>query len=157
MKTNVTYIESSKFEATLALAKEMGLKVLDQRGFIKVTGPKGYALYVASTKRVGRVDLSGFTMGQAGFVSPHCGPFGNVKEQVDFSLDEETILANFALALSTMMGLAPKEKEVKAPVEKKVKAPKPEAPELDASSPAPKANRLKKIAKVAEDLEIAQA
>lgn len=142
MKTNVTYIDASKFEA-LILAS--GLPMAVQKGFVKVSGPKGRQVYVASTKRVGRVDISGFEMEGPGYVTPHCGVFGNVKQQLDFSLGEDDILSNFAALLEHMKSLAPVEK---AP--RKEAAPKADAPKgwtsIDTST---KAARKDKIAKKA--------
>lgn len=108
MKTNVTYIDGAAFEK---LILESGMQHVPQKGFVKVCGPKGRNAYVASTKRVGRVDLSGFEMLDTqggilpGFVVPHCGPFGNVKQQLDFSLAEADILNNFKAMLEYMAGL----------------------------------------------------
>jgi hypothetical protein len=134
MKTNVTYIDAAKFETLIAAS---GLPMSGQKGFVKVSGPKGRVVYVASTKRVGRVDISGFEMEGAGYVTPHCGPFGNVKQQLDFSLGEDEILSNFAALLEHMKSLAPVEKAVRAPATPKADEPK---------GWSPKAERAKKIA-----------
>lgn len=125
MKTNVTYVDAAKFETlVLAAAEKHGYAVTTQKGFVKVAGPKGRVLYVASTKRVGRVDISGFEMEGAGYVSPHCGPFGNVKQQLDFSLGEDAILSNMAALLDHMATLAPVEKAIRQPATPKADAPK---------------------------------
>jgi hypothetical protein len=125
MKTNITYVDASKFETIcLAAAEKHGLAITAQKGFVKVGGPKGRAVYVASTKRVGRVDLSGFEMEGEGYVSPHCGPFGNVKQQLDMSLGEEAILANFAALLDHLATLAPVEKAARKAPATKADAPK---------------------------------
>jgi hypothetical protein len=143
MKTNVTYVDASKFETLcLAAAEKHGYAITAQKGFVKVAGPKGRSLYVASTKRVGRVDISGFEMEGAGYVSPHCGPFGNVKQQLDMSLGEEAILTNFQTLLDHMATLAPVAKP-----ERKAPAAKADAPKgwtsIDTSV---KADRKAKIA-----------
>lgn len=125
MKTNITYVDAAKFETLcLAAAEKHGYDVTAQKGFVKVAGPKGRCLYVASTKRVGRVDISGFEMEGAGYVSPHCGPFGNVKQQLDMSLGEEAILENFTALLDHMATLAPVEKAERKPATPKADAPK---------------------------------
>ncbi len=59
MKKGVTYIDAAKFEAVIT---EMGLTPNAQAGFVKVCGAKGRNVYIARTKRVGRVDLSGFSV-----------------------------------------------------------------------------------------------
>lgn len=133
MKTNVTYIDAAKFEALIVAS---GLTMAGQKGFVKVMGPKGRVVYVASTKRVGRVDISGFEMEGPGYVTPHCGPFGNVKQQLDFSLPEDEVLSNFQKLLAHMATLSPVEKAPR-------KAPAPKADEPKGWSK--KAERLTKI------------
>jgi len=148
MKTNVTYIDASKFEA-LILAS--GLPVAAQKGFVKVQGPKGRQVYVASTKRVGRVDISGFEMPEGpGYVTPHCGPFGNVKQQLDFSLGEDEVLANFAALLEHMKALAPVEKAARKAPAAKADAPKGWT-SIDTSVKPASSSRKDKIAKKAAE------
>ena len=123
MRQNVTYIEASKVEAVV---KESGLKTKEQGGFTCVVGSnKAYRVYVARTKKVARVDISGFKSPDGtGCVVPHCGVFGNVKQQLDFSLPEDQVLANLKSLLVYMAALpAPEVKEKKAP---KVSKPKKE-------------------------------
>jgi hypothetical protein len=125
MKTNVTYVDAAKFEALiLAASAKHGFGVVPQKGFIQVAGPRGRRLYVASTKRVGRVDISGFVMEGPGYVKPHCGEFGNVKQQLDFSLAEDAVLLNFEALLDHMATLAPVEKAERKPAAAKADAPK---------------------------------
>lgn len=135
MKTNVTYIDAAKFEAIILASQ---LPYAEQRGFVKVQGPTGRAVYVASTKRVGRVDISGFEVPYG--VEPHCGVFGNVRQQLDFSKTEQEVLLAFEQLLADL--------KAQAPVEKKQR--KPSAPKADAPkgwSLASKADRKAKIAK----------
>lgn len=114
MKTNVTYVDAAKFETIIVAS---GLPYSAQKGFVKVAGPTGRNVYVASTKRVGRVDISGFEVSYG--VSPHCGPFGNVKQQLDFSKPEDEILSDFTQLLADLKAQAPAEKkERKAPAKK---------------------------------------
>lgn len=114
MKTNVTYIDAAKFEAIIIAS---GLPFSAQKGFVKVQGPTGRNVYVASTKRVGRVDISGFEVSYG--VAPHCGPFGNVKQQLDFSKPEDGVLSDFTKLLGDLKAQAPAEKkERKAPAKK---------------------------------------
>jgi hypothetical protein len=120
MKTNVTYVDSAKFEAII---KNSGLPY-NVQSCVKVIGPKGHNVYVCAGKNVtGRVDISGFEMDGPGYVEPHCGRFGNVRQQLDFSLSEDAILENFAALLEHMKTLEPKAKP-----ERKAPAPKKDAP-----------------------------
>ena len=96
MKKNVTYIESAKFAA---IVSELGLPSKPQAGFVKVDLGNGRQVYVAITKRVGRVDLSCFSLEGPGFVQLGGESFGNVRCQVDFSLPEAAILAAFRRCL----------------------------------------------------------
>jgi len=133
---NVLYIDGSKFTATL---EELGIPSTVQSGFIRVEGPKGRRVYVAATKKVGRVDISGFTV-EFGAKVPHCGEFGNVKQQLDLdpSLGEDGIVTNFRALIEHMLTLPAVEKappKPKAPKAVKVEtAPGevPEAPKPDA-------------------------
>jgi len=130
LKTNVLYVESSKF---LTVLTELEVPFTVQSGFIRVEGAKGRRLYVAATKKVGRVDISGFEV-DFGAKIPHCGPFGNVKQQMDLSpeLGEEGILANFKALVQHMLLLPAVVKEVK------IKAPKaPRVSKKAASAPVP--------------------
>ena len=117
MKTNILYVENSKFVTVL---DELNVPFTVQSGFLRVEGPKGRRLYVAATKKVGRVDISGFEV-EFGAKVPHCGVFGKVKQQMDLSpeLTEEGILENFRAIVTHMLQLQPVEK---APA--KPKAPK---------------------------------
>lgn len=121
MKTNVTYVDAAKFETIISQSK-LGLTVSAQKGFIKVAGQRGRAVYVASTKRVGRVDISGFEVAYG--QEPHCGVFGNVRQQMDFSQDEAAILGQFEQLLTDLAAQPAVEKKLRAPSEPKADAPK---------------------------------
>lgn len=144
MKTNVTYIDACHFENIIA---ESGLPATLQKGFVRVDGPKGRRLYVASTKRVGRVDISGFEVSLGG-QAPHCGPFGNVKQQLDMSLPQEEVLENFRWLLVTMASLPAVEKPARKPAAAKADAPKGWTGVKKAPA-APKPDRLARIKKAA--------
>lgn len=124
MKDNVNYIASEEFEQ---LIKASGLPARVQSGFVKVSGAPGRNLYVARCKRVGRVDVSGFEVREQdgshspGFVAPHVGEFGQVKQQIDFSLPKEEVLRNFQRALDLLKTLPARESAL--PKETKSKAP----------------------------------
>jgi hypothetical protein len=141
MKTNVTYVDAAKLEALILSA---GLPMTAQKGFVKVSGAKGRNIYVAATKRVGRVDLSGFTCDWG--VTPHCGEFGNVKQQLNFSQPEEAILADFAKTLELLASLP----EVPAAERKPKSAPKTAAAQ-GWTTVQPKASRKELIEKVAKE------
>jgi hypothetical protein len=123
MKEKITYVDAAHFEA---LIRKHVLGMEAQAGFIKVQGPTGYCIYVARTKRVGRVDLSWGkerTMEGPGFRRLGGEAFGNVHQQLDFSLPEAEILANFEKALVAMKGFPPVERKARA-----AKAGGPKAP-----------------------------
>lgn len=116
-------------EALLSIVKELGLEAVPQAGYIKVAAAKGRAIYIGKTKRVGRVDLSGFEMEgpEAGLVKRLGGEsFGAVKQQLRFDLPEEDILSAFKTVLSHMKTLpeAVKEKKSFLPRAPKGAAPK---------------------------------
>ena len=104
MRKNITYVARERFEA---IASKLGLPCLEQAGFVKVSGAKGRNMYVARTKRVGRVDLSGFVPeGIEGVtVLPEGERFGAVHAQLDFSRTEKEILATYAACLKHMKKL----------------------------------------------------
>lgn len=112
MIKGINYIEVEKLEE---VAKATGLKWEPQAGFIRV-GNKGRALYIAKTKKVGRVDVSGFL--------PKEGPaseglkvltqgerFCRVFAQIDFTRAEEDILHTFKECIEHMKALAPETEE----------------------------------------------
>ena len=109
MKKNVTYVARSEFETILS---HLGMPTKVQSGFIRVEGPKGNRLYVAATKKVGRIDISGFEVGSSG-VTPHCGVFGNVKQQMDMSGTEAEVLERFKVIIGLLLSQPEKVKEVK--------------------------------------------
>lgn len=146
MKTNINYVDACHFETII---KDSGLDYEPQKGFIKVKGKTGRQVYVASTKRVGRVDVSGFTMEGPGFIEPHCGPFGAVKQQLDHSLPQEEILANFTRLLAVLKDLAPAEK-VKRSMAPKKDEPKGWSPETSAK----REDRMALIRKVAAEKNV---
>lgn len=103
-KAGVTYIDATQFEAIL-IAHASALTLVPQAGFIKVQAKNGHRMYIARTKKVGRVDLA-FKIEGPGFFVP-AEKSGAIELGLDFSLPEEDILANFAGALETMESLAP--------------------------------------------------
>jgi len=153
MKTDILYIDGSKFLAVLA---DLAVPHTLQSGFIRVDGPKGRRMYIAATKRVGRIDLSGFEV-DFGAKVPHCGIFGNVRQQLDLDpvIGEEGILSNFRTAVELMLSLEPVVKvkaaaKPKAPKAKKAgtTGPVPAAPAAPETAEA-KAKRMELIKRVA--------
>lgn len=151
MKSGVTYVEQGKF---LAIAQELGLSTKEQKGFVKVwdagKGENAQRLYVAKTKKVGRVDLSGF---EVEFGAQHLGgeKFGGVSQQLDMSLPEEDILTNFRALCEHMKSLpAP------APKERKAREPKAEG-KVQGTAPAhdPMAEKRSLLARKQKAVEIA--
>lgn len=148
MKTNVTYIPTENLIAVL-VAK--GVPHVKQSGFYRVEGPKGRRLYVAATKKCGRIDISGFTV-PFGAVPHFLGKFGRVEQMLDMSLPAEDIMTNFSALVDHMLTLPPEVKEAKpkAPKAKKEKN-EGQAPSAPAESPDAKARRLELIRKVAAE------
>lgn len=105
MKKNVTYVDACHFERLII---ESGLAVKAQAGFVKVSGAKGRNVYVARTKKVGRVDISGFLSNDPCVITlDDDEAFGNVRQQLDFSLTEDSILGAFENILKELAELGP--------------------------------------------------
>jgi enamine deaminase RidA (YjgF/YER057c/UK114 family) len=95
-----------------------------QAGFVQVEAKKGRRVYVAKTKRVGRVDLSGFSVTDAEFgtMAHSAGKFGAVEQELDFRKQEgesdqtaeERILNNFTKILEHMKTLGERVSEKKS-------------------------------------------
>jgi hypothetical protein len=120
-KAGIKYIDAQKFQAILE-QKSLLDRAEPQAGFVKVQSENGHRLYVAKTKRVGRVDLA-FTVEGEGFHAPE-NKNGSIQLQLDMTLDEEAILANFARALDVMKSLPKVERAKKAEAAKGPAAPK---------------------------------
>lgn len=120
-KKQITYIDASKIEALLTGLK-FGYIILPndaplpeghdgkrvarvQAGFIKVPGERGRAIYIAKTKRVGRIDVSGFVSPTKGLVNLGDSKFGAVEQQLNVGLPEEEIMENLENLLDHMLTL----------------------------------------------------
>lgn len=104
MKKGTNYIPQSDLEK---LARELGLTVVEQKGFIKVAADSKHRVYIAKTKLVGRVDLSGFkTSGIPGVVDLGGESFGMVHQQIDFTRPAPETLETFQNVLLAMTALA---------------------------------------------------
>lgn len=148
-KNNVLMVAQSKFTTIL---ETLGVPFITQSGFLKVSGAKGRNMYIANTKTVGRIDLSGFEV-EFGAKLPHCGVFGNVKQQLDLdiALGEEGILQNFTSALEVMLSLPAVEKVSKAKAAKVEAKPEYSTVTAEEIAQAALARRLL-IAKTAEEM-----
>lgn len=143
-------------DQAIALLTEKGLEYTEQSGFLKVIAPGG-RLYIAATKTVRRVDLSGFEVGLGTLTKvPHCGVFGQVKQQLKLGTSDSEALANLTAVIDHLMALpapAPKVKAPKAPKAAKDEkkgwgaVPAAPAPETDDA----KAARIALIKKVAQE------
>lgn len=149
MKKQTTYVDGSKIEEII---QALGLPMHPQSGFIKVAGAKGRNVYVARTKAVGRVDLSGFEMpaGTPGIVDLGGEGFGAVKQQVDFTLTEQEVLGTIARVLEYMASLPAREIARKPGAPKKASAkgwsPAVAKPELTQEQKAERAQALRERA-----------
>lgn len=120
-------------DQALAIVTQFGLEFKAQSGFVKVFGPKGNQVYIANTKTVRRIDISGFECDPSVAQVPHTGPFGNVKQQVrlaGYSVQEQ--MSNLHVVLETMVHQpakvkAPKAKAEKAPAQDKAEVAAPAA------------------------------
>jgi hypothetical protein len=120
-KKDILYIDAAKFEDRITAA---GLEPVMQAGFVQVEAKKGRRVYVAKTKRVGRVDLSGFSVTDAEFgtMAHSAGKFGAVEQELDFRKQEgesdqtaeERILNNFTKILEHMKTLGERVSEKKS-------------------------------------------
>ena len=112
MKDNVNHVNA---EDLTAIVSESSATCFRQRGFTKVSGASGRNIYIANTKRVARVDISGFNYEGPGVINLNENEWiGNVHQQLDFSLEKEAILANFKSIIDYMLTLPAVEKVVKA-------------------------------------------
>lgn len=106
-----TYIDAAKIEQIIIAS---GLPTTVQAAFVKISGASGRNVYCPKQKRVGRIDLSGFEVDASlGVVDLGGESFGAVKQQMDFSLPEDVILANFTKILEHMKTLPAREVEKK--------------------------------------------
>lgn len=138
MKKDITYVSQ---DALVAVAQAKGLPVQEQKGWLKVTCAPGRLAYVARTKRVGRVNLSGFEF-ERGTVDLGGESFGTVKQILDMARPEAEILTAFAEILDHASRLPAREKE-KRTMQPKARAKAPRS--------ASKADRLALIIRVAKE------
>lgn len=116
------------------IVQDHGLKMEPMSAFYKIEAG-GRRMYVTRTKRVSRVDLSGFHFAHPGIITleddaRHEKRMGRVEAQLDFTKREELVIEAFETALAFMQALAGDEKVDLAPkfrkeVEKILAAPPP--------------------------------
>lgn len=104
MKKGQTYIAAEKFTALVAARN--GFEVKQNTGFVKVE-KGGRRLYIGKTKRVGRIDVSGWVSSEPGLINLGEQSFGQVQQQFDFTRTEDQILATFEALLDEMETSAP--------------------------------------------------
>ena len=153
MKAGITYVDTAKLE-TIWTSIE-GLTVEPQAGWVKIHGPKGLRVYVPRGKTASKVGLAGFEVEGMGCIPwPEHG--GAVKQQLDFSLPENEILANFELVLRHMLTLPPVEKAKKQQPGKAPRAKAKGMTLLVPSSPKVETNAEKRarLQKVSEEMGI---
>ncbi len=134
MKAHITYVASQKL---LELLEAAGFTHIAQSGFLKVEPVKGRRIYVANTKRVGRVDISGFEVDPSIGKTPEGGPFGAVKQQLRFDGTEDDVLTRFANLLTELSKQEPVAPKPSAPKAKKAakSTSSPDAPEGAGTEP----------------------
>lgn len=149
-----TYIEQNKFEM---IAKEMGFQPLEQAACLKISGPEGNNVYVAKTKDVGRIDISGFKVPiEWGVINlTEYQRIGAVEQQIDFSdtRSEEEILLTFRKILELLPTLpAVKRTRRRSAMPGAIQKIEAKQPEKSASELAEeKAKRLALIQRVAQE------
>jgi DNA-directed RNA polymerase subunit L len=99
-----------KSEVLLGIVEELGLKAEPQAAFYKVS-VGGRSVYIAKTKTVSRVDLSGFDIKHPAVarISEQEAKelkLGKVRGQINFEKPEERVLEGFRTALEMMKHLA---------------------------------------------------
>jgi hypothetical protein len=170
----VNYVSQTEL---LNVVSELGLVSHEQAGFIRVqaTDRPEHRLYIAKTKNVGRVDVSGFDPEVEGVSRLGEGErFGKVRAQIDFNREPSAIIATFrnlcsllfTLPVSVVAPSEKKERAPRAPSVKKESKPKVEASEDDRSARLARLAKIKEVAarmgaqvsaKVVEELETAHA
>lgn len=106
-------VDLAKFEA---IVQKSGAPCTEQRGYLKVEPAPGRKLYVAKTKTVRRVDVSGTGLekwGVGGVLDLGDQKFGEVRQQLDFSRTEDEVLAAFELTIEELRAMGPRAKQSK--------------------------------------------
>jgi len=134
-----------------AVIKELDLTFTEQSGFLKVEAAKGRRVYVAATKSVRRVDLSGWEATGSLAVPHRLGKFGQVTQMMNLEGTPDEQIITFRNVLVAMKQLTAVEKAPKAPKAKKEKGAKktwgtPQAPAPTTQTIADRLELIKKVA-----------
>jgi hypothetical protein len=152
MRENTTYVAHEKFTEIVA---RLGLPTEEKKGWLRINSPASpsYRVYVPFTKRVGRIDVAGLPEADevAGCRRMGGEKFGAVAHQLDMSLPEADILANFEAVLAHISGLAAPEKKAKKFGPKAEKVAKEEVTSSPEEIEAKKARKARLLAKVAKE------
>lgn len=143
----LVHIARSEYEARLTAA---GLTWTEQSGYLKVEPVANRRIYVASTKTVRRIDISGFEATHDIAREPKGGRFGRVNQQMHMEGTADEVLARFDALLEVLKAQTPDLPVPKAKAPKAPKAAAPEAegevPEAPTSSPADRLELIKRVA-----------
>jgi len=152
VKKNTTYIAR---DTIMSLATQAGLMLEEKKGWTLAGsyGTGGARLYIPHTKNVGRIDVSACTVPLEMGVRDLGGEsFGNVHQQVDFSLPGEQILENLEKIFAFVKALPKPEKVARKAPAKSASSPS-SSPEPVASAPVdPKEARRNLIFAKAQEL-----
>lgn len=108
MKKQITYVAFAQIET---LVKAEGLTMLQGAAFMRINDPRNEnrRVYIAKTKEVGRVDISGYEPKAPGVIpltkdEAKAKRIGNVRGQLDFTKPSTEVMANLALVLKELKG-----------------------------------------------------
>lgn len=113
-------------DSLLQLARDLNLTVVEQSAYYRCSWDGSPArIYVAKTQKVTRVDFADFCPEADGVKTISAEEakeqrLGKVRGQLDFTRDNDTVLAAFAAACQQLKDVPPKSTEKKA---RKAKAP----------------------------------
>lgn len=93
------------FEKVVEVVKQSGLKIQEQKAWLRINGPGESRVYVPRRPNVSRIDIAGFSAPNGTSVKLGEKSFGAVKEQLDMKGSEQTILENLKKVLKHMNAL----------------------------------------------------
>lgn len=98
---------SVAFEKVVEVVKQSGLKIQEQKAWLRINGPGESRIYVPKRPNVTRIDIAGFSAPTGTSIKLGERSFGSVKEQLDMKGPEPTILENLKKVLKHMASLPP--------------------------------------------------
>jgi hypothetical protein len=114
MTTNTAPASASiAFEKVVEVVKQSGLKILEQKAWLRINGPGETRVYVPRRPNVSRIDIAGFAAPTGTSIKLGDNSFGAVKEQLDMKGPEQTILENLKKVLKHMSSLSAPKGEAK--------------------------------------------